>query len=350
MMQPLRLPSQHAPRWVHPLAWWAWGLMAATVAMTTTNFWFHAALLTTVFTVLVIKRSNGSWANSINLFFRITIFIILFRLMIEVVFGVHFGGPVLLTLPEFSLPNWLGGINFGGEIGTNGLISAFVNGFKLATVVVSAAAPAALVPPNLLLKSLPSALYEAGLVTVIALGFLPALSADAKRIKTAAALRGNPTKGLISNLKLLLPLIDSSLARAVSLANAMERRGFGKTKTQSSNSTLIAIGLAGGMILLIISLLSLLRNPTELSNLLVLIVALGFISISVILSGKAKLRTSYRKLEIGLPEITIYSASVGVAAIAIFSPNSMLAQAVVILLVALPIWVTPAVPVGFRND
>ncbi|CAB4570399.1 MAG: hypothetical protein F2563_01240 [Actinobacteria bacterium] len=350
MIQSLRPPSQNAPRWVHPLAWWTWGLTAATAAMVIANFWFHAGLLATVFAVLTVKRSNGSWANSIGLFFRLAIFIILFRLTIEIIFGVHFGGPVLLTLPEFSLPNWLGGIELGGVIGANGLLTAFVNGFKLATIVVAAAAPAALVPPNLLLKSLPSALYEAGLVTVIALGFLPALSADAKRIKTAAALRGNPAQGPISNLKLLLPLIDSSLARAVTLANAMESKGFGTTKTKSSNSVLIAVGLSGGMLLLIISLLSLLRNPTQLSNSLVLIVALGFIAVAVILSGKAKLRTSYRKLEIGFPEYAIFFTSMIIAIGAVLYSSNNLAQLVIVILVALPIWLTPAVPVGFKND
>lgn len=350
MIQTLRSPSQYAPRWVHPLAWWAWGLTAATAAIVITGFWFHAGLLATVFAVLALKRSNGSWTNSIGLFFRLAIFIILFRLTIEIIFGVHFGGPVLLTLPEFSLPNWLGGIELGGVIGANGLVAAFVNGFKLATIVVAAAAPAALVPPNLLLKSLPSALYEAGLVTVIALGFLPALSADAKRIKTAAALRGNPARGLISNFKLLLPLIDSSLARAVTLANAMESKGFGKTKTKSSNSALIAIGLGGGMLLLIISLLGLLRNPTQLSNSLLLIVALGFITVAVILSGQAKLRTSYRKLKIGLPELAIFLTSSVIVVVAVLSSSSSLAQIAIIMMVALPIWLTPAVPAGFKND
>ena len=344
----LRSPSQRVSRWMHPLAWWSWGLATATAAIITSNFWFHAALFCSVFAVLWRKGSTASWSRATGLFARLALFIILFRLMIEIIFGVHFGGAVLLTLPEISLPNWLGGLELGGAIGANGLISAFVNGFALATIVVAAAAPSALVPPDLLLKSLPSAIYEAGLVTVIALGFLPTLSADAKRIKTAAALRGKPAVGMVANMKLLLPLIDSSLGRAVMLANAMETKGFGKTKNKTANSAVIAVGLAGGLLLLIFSLFNLLRNPTDALHLLILLLALSFIAISVVLSGKAKLRTSYRSLTFGVVEFLMLFAAIGIVLLTVSSSNSPWALVVVIGLAFSPIWITPDVPKGFQ--
>lgn len=334
---------------MHPLAWWLWGLLAATTAVISTNPILHVALISGVISVIMLNRSNGSWAYSISLLLRLAIFIIAFRIFIEILFGVHFGGPVLLTLPEIELPAWLGGINIGGEVGTTGILAAAIHGLKLATIVVAASSPAVLVPPNLLLKSMPNAIYEAGLVTVIALGFLPTLSSDAKRIKTAAALRGRPAKGVRENLKLLLPLIDSALSRAVALSNAMESRGFGKTNGRKLSSTVIGISLIGGTFLLLISTISLLRRELDVQISIILGASLLLILGAVYFGGQVKIRTKYREQEVGWPEFFIVAAALLVLSLELRYESNYVFTLLTFLILVMSNYFAPPIPAGFKR-
>lgn len=343
-------PSQTDCRWTHPLAWWAWGLAAALVAMTTSNVLLHAIIFGSVFIVILAKRSNQNWSASAPLLIRLAIFIIAFRIFIELIFGVHFGGPILFTLPTIELPTIFGGILLGGKIGTSGLIAAALHGFKLATVVVAAAAPAALVPTSLVLKSLPNSVYEAGLVTVIAIGFLPALTADAKRIRTAARLRGNSTKSLSANAKLIFPLLDSALNRAATLANAMESKGFGKTKSNQVAPIKVTLILSAGLALLILVSFSLLRNPLNIMNLLTLTLALSLISMAVIVSNNIRIRTKYKKPIFGKPELAmLLTAFVLIGLIATNATINIGVSILVGILLISPMWITPKIPTGFAK-
>jgi energy-coupling factor transport system permease protein len=350
-MQKLQLsPSQRRSRWVHPLAWWGWGASAAIAAMLSSSIAVHVMIFIGVLIVLLKLRSSGSWANSITLLLRLAVFIVLFRLLIEILFGVHFGGAILLTLPTINLPIWLGGVSLGGKVGLTGMLAAFAHGFKLATVIIAAAAPAALVPPNLLLKSLPNAIYEAGLVTVIALGFLPALSADAKRIKTAAALRGRPAKSLRQQLSLLFPLMESSLSRAVTLANAMESKGFGQTKPARFSPLTISFALITGLFLLLLSSASLMRNPANLINMLLMGASIVLILIAVVLSGKIKVRSIYRKLDFDLTELALATTCLLLIVTSLSSYSAYFGYAIVAFaLVVTPVAICPRPPIGFSR-
>lgn len=342
--------KESSSRWLHPLAWWAWGLSAAITALLIDNVFVHASMLFAIFTVMYQKRSTASWSNSVVILLRLVIFIVAFRVFIEIVFGVHFGGPVLIELPTITLPNWLGGTILGGKVGASGLVAAFIHGLKLATVLVAASAPAVMVPSNLLLKSLPNAIYEAGLVTVIAIGFLPTLSSDAKRLQISATLRGNSATSVRQKVRLLMPLIDSSLNRAVTLSNAMESRGFGRTQSTKSNSHLISLTLIGGFILLLVSTLQLMRSELNNLNLFLFITAIAFLAFSVHLSGKSRIRTKYQSLEFSKPEIYVTLISVTVILIGISQPVSFLFSALLLLtLLLLPIWAAPRLPVGFQR-
>lgn len=344
------ITKEKTARWLHPLAWWIWGLTAATIAIVSENWVIHLTIFTAIMTVIYTKRPNASWGNSLSILLRLVLFIIGFRLMIEIVFGVHFGGPILLALPEVHLPNWLGGIELGGSIGATGALSAFLHGFKLATVLVSAAAPATLIPPNLLLKSLPNAIYEAGLVTVIAVGFLPTLSADVRRIRSSSALRGKPAVGIRQNIRLMMPLIDSSLNRAVTLANAMESRGFGKTKMNVVNSNIIGLSLICGLFLLLISIYQILRNRFDNISFLIMILAISTISISIIVGGRIRLRTRFEKLVFAPHEMLIIASSLLVVWLGLSQPLILPIFIPILLLCLLaPIWIAPPIPKGFQK-
>src|SRR5204862_3137933 len=66
------------------------------------------------------------------------------------------------------------------------------------------------------------------LALAIALRLLPTLERDARGLTEALRGRGVAVAGVRGHARLLAPLLAGSLERALSLAEAMEARGFGR--------------------------------------------------------------------------------------------------------------------------
>ena len=96
----------------------------------------------------------------------------LLRLYGPIVFAVLLGSPiggttVLFTLPEVPLPGWLESVRLGGRVTGEAVMFAACDGLRLATLLICLGAANALANPARLLKSLPGALYEAGVAVVV---------------------------------------------------------------------------------------------------------------------------------------------------------------------------------------
>ena len=132
---------------------------------------------------------------------------------------------MLVTLPEVPLPDWAQGVRIGGRVTAEGLVFALYDGLKLATLLVCVGAANALANPARLLKSLPGALYEAGVAVVVAMTFAPNLVADVQRLRAARRLRGRPDRGVRALLQVGLPVLEGALERSVAA-----RRGDGRAR------------------------------------------------------------------------------------------------------------------------
>ncbi|WP_228471607.1 energy-coupling factor transporter transmembrane component T, partial [Streptomyces alkaliphilus] len=108
------------------------------------------------------------------------------------------------------------------------VLFAACDGMRMATVLVCLGAANALADPARLLKSLPGALYEVGTAVVVAMTFAPRLVSDLVRTRSAQRLRGRPDRGVRGLRRVALPVLESSLERAVALAAAMDTRGYGR--------------------------------------------------------------------------------------------------------------------------
>ncbi len=93
------------------------------------------------------------------------------------------------------LPAWAQGLRLGGRVTAEQIVFALYDGAKLAALLICVGAANALANPARLLKSLPGALYEAGVAVVVAMTFAPSMVADVARLRTARRLRGRPTSG-----------------------------------------------------------------------------------------------------------------------------------------------------------
>ncbi|MEU2180308.1 energy-coupling factor transporter transmembrane protein EcfT [Streptomyces thermolilacinus] len=226
----LRAPEAHRSNAVHAGAWWLWALGLAVAASRTTNPLLLGLVVGVAGYVVAARRTDAPWARSYGAFLRLGLAVLVIRVLFSTLLGSPVpGAHVLLTLPEVPLPDWARGVRIGGRVTAEQLVFALYDGAKLAAMLVCVGAANALANPARLLKSLPGALYEAGVAVVVATTFAPNLVADVARLRTARRLRGRPTGGVRAVLQIGLPVLEGALERSVAVAASMDARGYGRT-------------------------------------------------------------------------------------------------------------------------
>jgi energy-coupling factor transport system permease protein len=226
----LRAPEARRGLELHPGAWWLWALGLATAASRTTNPLLLALLCAVAGYVVAARRTDAPWARSYGVFLKLGLAVLAIRLCFAFFLGSPVpGSHVLVTLPELPLPDWAQGVRVGGRVTAEGLVFALYDGLKLAALLICVGSANSLANPARLLKSLPGALYEAGVAVVVAMTFAPNLVADVRRLRAARRLRGRADKGLRAVLQVGLPVLEGALERSVALAAAMDARGYGRS-------------------------------------------------------------------------------------------------------------------------
>jgi energy-coupling factor transport system permease protein len=216
------------PRALHPAAWWGWATALAVAASRTTNPVLLALIVAVVAFVAVSRRPATPWSQSYLVFLRIGLLAIAIRVVLFALLGNTPSSRLLFTLPEVPLPGWLAGVRLGGPVSLDGTLNALYDGMRLAVILCCVGAANTLTSPRRLLKSLPSALQEAGVAVTVALAFAPQAVASVSRLRTARRLRGRQDTGLRSLRGLAVPVLEGALDRSVDLAAAMDARGFGR--------------------------------------------------------------------------------------------------------------------------
>ncbi|MDQ0786734.1 energy-coupling factor transporter transmembrane component T [Streptomyces sp. B3I8] len=359
--------ARRAGSGLHPGAWWLWALCLGTAATRTTNPLLLALLLTVTGYVVATHRTSSPSSRSYAVFLRLGLAVLLVRLVFAVVLGSPIPGThTLCTLPEVPLPHWAQGIRLGGRVTAEGVLFALYDGLKLATLLVCVGAANALADPARLLKSLPGALYEAGVAVVVALTFAPHLIVDARRLRAARRLRGRPDRGLRGLLQVALPVLEGALERSVALAAAMDARGYGRTADVPApvRRTTAALTL-GGLLGVCAGTYGLLTAEGGTYGLPVLLVGAAAALAGLWLGGRRSPRTRYRPDTWGPRALLVAGsgAAVGVAltlaasadpaalhpgVVPLVAPTLPLWPAAAVLLGLLPALVAPAPPVPIR--
>lgn len=304
-------------RWLHPGAWWVWALGLAAAASRTTNPLLLGLLILAAAVVVQARRPEEPWGRSFSFFLRLGLLVIIVRVAVQVLFGAAVGTTPLLHLPGLALPPWMAGVRIGGDLTLESLLMAFYDGLRLATILVCIGAANSLASPTRLLKSVPAALYEVGVSVVVALTFTPQLVADVDRLRTTRRLRGRSTRGLRAIAGSAIPVLEGSLERSVTLAAAMDSRGYGRrgaaTRRQRRlTGALLLLGLVGacvGVYGLVAS-----GSPAVL-GLPTLVLGLACAVVSISLSARSRIRTRYRPDPWRGPEWLVSAAGVGTAAL-----------------------------------
>ncbi|MFI9490683.1 MULTISPECIES: cobalt ABC transporter permease [Streptomyces] len=348
----LRAPAASRSNAVPAGAWWLWALGLATAASRTTNPLLLGLLVGVAGYVVAARRTDAPWARSYGAFVKLGLFVVGVRLVFSVLLGSSVPGTRLLfTLPEVPLPDWAQGVRVGGQVTAEQLVFALYDGAKLATLLICVGAANSLANPARLLKSLPGALYEAGVAVVVAMTFAPNMVADVLRLRTARRLRGRPTGGVAAVLQIGLPVLEGALERSVALAASMDARGYGRTAQvpPAVRHTTNALTL-GGLLGVCAGTYGLLAAQGAVYGLPLLGAGLVAALAGLKLGGRRSVRTRYRPDRWGTRAWLVAGSGVLVAAALIVAgsadPEALHPGVVPLSAPVLPLWPAAAVLAG----
>ncbi|MDF2257602.1 energy-coupling factor transporter transmembrane component T [Streptomyces ferralitis] len=345
----IRQPAASRSNALHAGAWWLWALGLATAASRTSNPLLLLLLVAVAGYVVAARRTEAPWARSYGAFLKLGLLVLALRLVFAVLLGSPIPGThVLFRLPELPLPHWAQGVRLGGPVGAEGVVFALCDGLKLAALLVCVGAANALANPARLLKSLPGALYEAGVAVVVAMTFAPNLVADVQRLRTARRMRGRSDRGVRALIQVGLPVLEGALERSVALAAAMDARGYGRTAEVPPGVRRLTAALTlGGLLGVCAGTYGLLAAEGAGFGLPVLALGLAAALAGLWLGGRRSVRTRYRPDRWGVRAWLVAGSGVAVAALmihaAVSDPGALTPPAVPLRAPTLPLW--PAVSV-----
>ncbi|MFJ1746487.1 energy-coupling factor transporter transmembrane component T [Streptomyces sp. NPDC088116] len=347
-----RAPEANRSNALHSGAWWLWALGLAVAASRTTNPLLLGLLVGVAGYVVAARRTAAPWARSYGAFVKLALAVILIRLLFSVALGSPVpGSHLLVTLPELPLPDWAAGIRIGGRVTAEQLAFALYDGAKLATLLICVGAANALANPARLLKSLPGALYEAGVAVVVAMTFAPNMVADVVRLRTARRLRGRPTGGVKAVLQIGLPVLEGALERSVAIAASMDARGYGRTaEVPPAVRHTTSVLTLGGLLGVAAGSYGLLAARGAGYGVPLLAVGLAAAVAGLWLGGRRSVRTRYRPDRWGVRAWLVAGSGAAVAALMIRAggtdPAALHPGVVPLVAPTLPLWPAAGALIG----
>jgi energy-coupling factor transport system permease protein len=237
----------------HIGAWLLWLAAAALPALTTRNPAYLLLLLLAMAIVQMALPRTTPQSTGWSFFLKAGLFLWLFTIPLNAL-TVHHGETVLFSLPR-DMP--LIGRIVGGPITLEAISFGFLTGLGLLAVLLVFVTFNRAIDPYQLMRAVPAVFFQTGVVTSIALSFVPQATVALREIREAQAIRGHRWRGLRDLVPLALPLLTTALERALQLAESMESRGFGMARVRNPTlrrwaQRMLLLGLLvmlGGLIL-----------------------------------------------------------------------------------------------------
>jgi energy-coupling factor transport system permease protein len=348
------------PRMLHPGAWWLWATALAVAASRTTDPLLLAAIVAVTGYVVAARRPATPWSASYAMFLKVGLLAIAIRVALFALLGGAPGAHILVRLPVVPLPSWMAGVRLGGPITLEGVLASAYDGMRLGVIFCCIGAANALTSPRRLLKSLPGALYEAGVAVTVALAFAPQAVAAVGRLRSARRLRGRSDRGLRRIRGLAIPVLEGALERSVDLAAAMDSRGFGRhgtTPARVRHAT--AVLTLGGLLAMVASTYGLIdRGAPGVIGVPLLVAGAALTAAGFALGARRGGRTRYRPDPWLGSEWLVAAAGLAAAAAVILGPAGALSPSTLplvaptlpllpfagLLVALLPAWIAPPLP------
>lgn len=360
----MRAAGTPLSRHLHPVAWWVWAIGLAVACSRTNNPLLLLLAVAVASLVVAAKRGSSPWARAFRLYLMLGAVIIVMRVVLHVLVGYKFGTIRLYSLPSLEVP----GITLLGTLYLEGILAAAAEGLRLASLIACVGAANALANPKRLLRALPSALHEIGTAVVISVTVAPQLAESVQRVRRARVLRGEGGGGVRSVGRVALPVLQDTLDRSLSLASAMDSRGYGRRTDQSPTTRRLTGALTlAGLLGAGIGMYGLLDGTAPaVIGMPMLVAGLALSAIGMHVGGRGVQRSVYRPDPWALPEWLVAGSGVVAAVLMVVqagrapealalpvqplaAPGLPLLAVLGILLAAVPAFLAPDPPVARRG-
>ena len=185
---------------MHPGAWLVWAMSASLIAISTTNPFYLLPLLSVCFVVHASKRQPTASADAFRLF---------------VTFGaVALGTRTLLVV--------------FGPVTKETIAAAALEGLRLAVLLAVYGTLNSVTDPYGFLRLAPRRFHEPALAAALALSIAPRMMEAVGNVREAQRLRGIHVGRWRALPALAVPVLETGLEEAVTLAESMDARGHGR--------------------------------------------------------------------------------------------------------------------------
>ena len=242
----------------HSVAWLGWAVAASAAIQLAPSPVYVALVIGVAALVVVVHILDSPFARAFPVLLTVAVVFAFVRVALTAATTHTNAGPVLFTTPDFTLPTILGGFTVGGPISAPVVLRAAAEAFVIVGVMAVFGAFNATVSHYELVQSTPRAFYEIGLVVIVALAFVPSTIGAINAVREADRAR---TGGRVVRrgrlVRMLVPILESGMERAVGLAESMDARGFARGGPSGSDvaagwlglGSLLALG--GGFVALV---------------------------------------------------------------------------------------------------
>jgi energy-coupling factor transport system permease protein len=159
------------------------------------------------------------------------------------VLTVHAGNTVLATVPD-TVPL------IGGDLTLNAALYGLASAMALLTLVLVGLTVGGMIQWTELVHMMPSRLGSIAAAGSVAWAFLPQMPVAWRQIREAQVMRGHRFRGARDFVPIIVPLLAGGLERSLTMAEALEARGFGGSvrATPRSHGLLPNVALSLGLL------------------------------------------------------------------------------------------------------
>ena len=201
---------------MNPRALAAWSLSGITIALASGNPVYRVLVLLCALNVLVALRRPDASLRGLT----IALFVAGIIAIAVTTLASHTGDHAFLVLPS-AIPV------VGGALTVEAAVFGATTGLGIAAAVLAAAPLSLVVMPNSLVDALPSSLARTGAAIGTALNLIPGIARSATEIRDAQRMRGWRPGRVREWPDLAVPVVLTALESSITLAEAMEARGYG---------------------------------------------------------------------------------------------------------------------------
>jgi energy-coupling factor transport system permease protein len=219
---------------LHAVTWLAWAVAAAACVQLASNPLYVALVLAISLLVVSAHRLDTTLARAFPILIGLGVAFALIRVVLTALttHSPTIDGPpehLWFTLPSVTLPRLLGGFTVGGTIEGDIVLFAAAQAFVVVGILGAFGVFNAVASHHELVQAAPRAFHEPGLIITVALAFVPSTMTAVAEVREADRAR---TGGRVVRrgrlVRLTVPIVESGLERAVSLAESMDARGFAR--------------------------------------------------------------------------------------------------------------------------